>query len=130
MLRRLALILVLLAFVPACTPQPTTTSTMRMLEVKASLDTLWTRYAFASDTHDAAGFGLLFAEDATLALPNVPTKRGLPAIEECLGQLYTGVDATALRVDQHLSGAGERRDRSVGAAGLAARVGAFHQQQQ
>jgi hypothetical protein len=73
---------------------------MRMLEVKASLDTLWTRYAFASDAHDSVGFGLLFAEDASLALPSLPTKRGLPAIEECLSSLYSGVDATALRIDQ------------------------------
>jgi hypothetical protein len=92
-------LLALLTLVPACTTQ-TAPTPVRILEVKASLDTLWTRYAFASDTHDAGGFRLLFVDDAMLALPNVPTKRGLAAIEECLASLYTGVDATALRIDQ------------------------------
>ncbi|MEK7348568.1 MAG: SgcJ/EcaC family oxidoreductase [Candidatus Eisenbacteria bacterium] len=100
MMRFLAVALFLLALVPACTTQ-TTSSPVRTLEVKASLDTLWTRYAFASDAHDAGGFALLFVDDATLALPGVPTKRGRAAIEECLGSLYSGVDATALRIDQH-----------------------------
>ena len=99
MMRFLAVTLFLLALVPACTTQ-TTSSPVRTLEVKASLDTLWTRYAFASDAHDADGFGLLFVDDATLALPGVPTKRGRAAIKECLGSLYSGVDATALRIDQ------------------------------
>lgn len=107
-MRLLAVVLFLLALalVPACTTQ-TTSSPLRSLEVKSSLDTLWTRYAFASDAHDAGGFGLLFADDATLALPGAATKRGRAAIEECLGALYSGVDATALRINtQDLNVAG------------------------
>lgn len=107
-MRPLAVVLFLLALalVPACMTQ-TTSSPLRSLEVKSSLDTLWTRYAFASDAHDAGGFGLLFADDATLALPGAPTKRGRAAIEECLGALYSGVDATALRINmQDLNVAG------------------------
>lgn len=115
MIRRFVAALFVLALVPACSSKAPAPTPMRMLEVKASIDTLWTRYAFASDAHDAGGFGLLFAEDAILALPNVPTKRGVPAIEECLGQLYSGVDATALRIDhQYLSVSGSFAFQSGG----------------
>lgn len=99
MIRRFGLVLVLLALIPACASQPSAPSPMRILEVKASLDTLWTRYAFASDAHDAGGFELLFASDATISFSNAPTVTGAPAIGEFLGKLYSGVDATALRVD-------------------------------
>ncbi|HEU4724771.1 MAG TPA: hypothetical protein VFU59_05660 [Candidatus Eisenbacteria bacterium] len=107
MIRVLAVALFLLALLPACSSQPQAPTPMRMLEVKGSIDTLWTRFAFASDAHDSVGFGLLFVEDATLAMSGVPTKKGVREIEECLGSLYTGLDATALRIDnQHLSVSG------------------------
>jgi len=97
-MRPFAVALFLLALVPACSTESTSSPT-RMLSVKASLDTLWTRFAFAADAHDAGGFGLLFTDEATLALSGVPTKKGRAEIEECLGALYSGVDATALRID-------------------------------
>ncbi len=97
-MRPFFLALFLLTLVPACSTESTSSPT-RMLAVKASLDTLWTRYAFSGDAHDAGGFGLLFTDEATLAISGVPTKKGRAEIEECLGALYTGVDATALRID-------------------------------
>lgn len=97
-MRPFAIALFLLALVPACSTESTSSPT-RMLEVKASLDTLWTRYAFAGDARDAGGFGLLFTDEATLSISGVPPKKGRAEIEECLGSMYSGVDATALRID-------------------------------
>jgi len=97
-MRPFAIAFLLLALIPACSTESTSSPT-RMLEVKASLDTLWTRYAFAADARDAGGFGLLFTDEATVALSDAPTARGRAAIEEFLGKRYTGVDATALRID-------------------------------
>ena len=99
MIRRFAAVSLLLALLPACASQPAAPSPMRVLEVKASLDSLCTRYAFAADAHDAGGFELLFGDDATLSLSGEPTVKGRTAIGESLGKHYSGIDATGYRVD-------------------------------
>ncbi len=115
MLRGFAFALLLLTLVPACSNQPSRPTPIRLLEVKSSLDTLWTRYAFASDAHDAGGFELLFVDDATLAFSSAPTVKGGSAIGAFLEKSYSGVDATAFRVDgQYLNVMGNTAFQSGG----------------
>lgn len=97
MLGRLALALVVSALVPACNTQ-STPSAVSALEVKAAVDSLWTRYAYASDTKDAAAFGALFAEDATLVRSGAATVHGRDAIQTSLVSIYADLDPTGLRV--------------------------------
>jgi uncharacterized protein (TIGR02246 family) len=92
------LALLVLAVIPACGTQ-TTRSAVGTLEVKAAIDSLWTGYAHASDSKDAAAFGALFTEDATLVSSGAPTVRGREAIQTYLASHYTGVDATGMRVE-------------------------------
>jgi len=95
--RSLAFALLISGFISACTPQ-TSQSPVSTLAVKAAIDSLWTHYAVASDQRDAAAFGALFTEDATLMYSGAPTARGREAIQTYLASLYSGIDATGLRV--------------------------------
>jgi len=73
-------------------------SALQAAKAKASIDSLWTQYAVASDQRDSAAFANLFTDDASLVFSNAPTVRGRKAIGDFLGSLYTGVDATGFRV--------------------------------
>ena len=73
-------------------------SALQAAKAKASIDSLWTQYAVASDQRDAAAFANLFTEDASLVQSGAPTARGRKAIADFLASLYTGIDATGLRV--------------------------------
>ena len=73
-------------------------SALQAAKAKASIDSLWTRYAVASDQRDAAAFGKLFTEQATLVYSGAATVHGRKEIGDFLALLYTGVDATGLRV--------------------------------
>jgi len=87
----------ILALIPACAGQPTP-SAFESLAAKAAIDTLWTGYAHASDRKDAAAFGALFTEDATLVYSGAPTVRGRDQIQTFLASLYADVDPTGLRI--------------------------------
>ena len=73
-------------------------SAVQAAKAKTSIDSLWTRYAVASDQRDAAAFASLFTEDASLVQSGAPTVRGRTAIGDSLASHYTGIDATGLRV--------------------------------
>lgn len=73
-------------------------SALQAAKAKTSIDSLWTRYAVASDQRDAAAFANLFTEDASLVQSDAPTVRGGTAIGDFLAARYTGIDATGLRV--------------------------------
>jgi len=94
----LVLTLLILALVPACGTQ-STRSAVGALEVKAAVDSLWAGYAHASDRKDAAAFGALFTEDATLVCSGAPTVHGREAIQTFLVSMYADVDPTGLRVE-------------------------------
>ena len=96
-LRSISLALLILAGIPACKMRASS-SPVATLEVKAAIDSLWAGYAHASDRRDAAAFGALFTEDATLLYSGVPTVRGREAIQTHLASLYSGIDATGLRI--------------------------------
>ena len=95
--RSLAFALLISGLFSACAPQ-TSRSPVTTLAIKAAIDSLWTGYAHASDRRDAAAFGALFTEDATLMYSGAPTARGREAIRTYLASLYSGIDATGLRV--------------------------------
>jgi len=95
--RSLAFALLISGFISACAPQ-TSQSPVSTLAVKAAIDSLWTHYAIASDQRDAAAFGALFTEDATLTYSGVPTASGREAIQTYLASRYSGIDATGWRV--------------------------------
>lgn len=95
---RFAIALLIVAGVPACGTR-TSTSAVNTLGVKAAIDSLWSGYAHASDQKDAAAFGALFAEDATLDYSGVPTRHGREDIQQFLVALYADVDPTGLRVE-------------------------------
>lgn len=95
--RSLSLALMLLAGISACQLR-TTPSPVATLEVKAAIDSLWTGYAHASDSRDAAAFGALFTEDAALDYSGAPTVHGREAIQAHLASLYSAIDATGLRI--------------------------------
>jgi len=97
-MRSFLALLVILAAVPACRKE-TTPSAFESLSVKAVIDSLWTGYAHASDTKDAAAFGALFTEDATVTYSGVPTVHGRDAIQAFLVKLYADIDPTGLRVE-------------------------------
>jgi uncharacterized protein (TIGR02246 family) len=90
--------LLALVLTPACARQ-STPSAVLALEVKAAVDSLWTAYAHASDRKDAAAFGALFTEDATLVYSGDPTVHGREAIQSFLAALYAPVDPTGLRIE-------------------------------
>lgn len=95
---RLAITLMVLTLLPACGTQ-STRSAVGALEVKAAVDSLWARYAHASDRKEAAAFGALFTEDATLVCSGAPTVHGREAIQTFLISMYADVDPTGLRVE-------------------------------
>src|SRR5215510_7339371 len=78
--------------------------------------------ASTATTHMIGGRTLTFAVSAVSAMAGVP-KSAPPS-------MWASLRGSAMGVDQHLSGTGERQRRSVVPAGLAARIGAFHQQHQ
>jgi len=90
-------LLLLLALVPGCGAQ-STTSAVSVFEARASVDSLWAGYARAAHAKDAAAFGALFVEDATLDFSTAPTVRGRDAIQSFLLKLYEGVSTTGIRV--------------------------------
>jgi uncharacterized protein (TIGR02246 family) len=96
-MRFAALPLLILASLPSCASNDLETA-LGTAKAKTSLDSLWTAYAVASDQRDPIAFEALFTEDAVLVFSGVPTARGRRAIGECLASLYSGVDATGLRV--------------------------------
>ena len=96
-MRHLILLLLIAALTASCTTTQGT-SGMDVAVAKQSADSLWTRYALASDQHDAAGFGAIFTDDATLAYGNAPTVTGRPAIQHFLDSLYANFDATGFKV--------------------------------
>ena len=73
-------------------------SSLQAAKAKASIDSLWTKYALAADQRDAAAFGKLFTQDATLSFAGGPNVHGGTAIADFLAKRFTGVDATGLRV--------------------------------
>jgi uncharacterized protein (TIGR02246 family) len=87
-----------LLLLPACAKQEAP-SAVQALTVRAAIDSLWAGYARASDQKDAAAFGQLFTEDATLARSNAPTVRGREDIQRYLAATYKDVDPTGLRVE-------------------------------
>ncbi len=95
---RFALAILALTLIPACVTR-TISSAVGTLEVKAAVDSLWTGYAHASDRKDAAAFGALFAEDATLVYSGAPTQRGREEIQQFLVALYADIDPTGLRIE-------------------------------
>jgi uncharacterized protein (TIGR02246 family) len=93
-----ALALLLLAvLIPACSTR-SMPSAAETFDAKAAVDSLWSGYARASDRKDAAAFGALFAEDATLVYSNAATVRGREAIQKFLAGLYAGIDPIGLSV--------------------------------
>lgn len=97
-LRAVALLLAIGALIPACAKQ-TTPSAFEALSVKASIDSLWTAYAHASDRKDADAFGAFFTEDAVLVHTGAATVRGREAIQTFLASRYADIDPTGLKVD-------------------------------
>ena len=75
-------------------------SAFNALSVKASMDSLWTKYATAADRRDSTAFGELFTEDGSLVFDGAPTVRGRDAIRSFLRSLYASIDATGMRVSQ------------------------------
>jgi len=96
-MRSLAFALLVSGFISACAPQ-TSRSPVSTLAIKAAIDSLWTRYAVASDQRDPAAFGALFTEDATLMYSGAPTASGREAIQTYLASRYSDIDATGWRV--------------------------------
>ncbi|HEX7077909.1 MAG TPA: nuclear transport factor 2 family protein [Candidatus Eisenbacteria bacterium] len=96
-MRFLFLLLLVLAVVPSCGGNNLDTA-LEAAKAKSAIDSLWTRYAVASDQHDAIGFESLFIEDGTLVYDRAPTVNGRRAIGAFLDSLYRGVDATGLRI--------------------------------
>lgn len=87
-------------FLASCALPSRTPTLSENLNVKVSIDSLWTRYATAADERDSTAFGPLFAEDAALVFSNAPTVQGRGNIQTFLGALYGPVDVTGLRVTQ------------------------------
>lgn len=87
-----------LLLISACARQ-STPSAVETMEVKAAVDSLWVGYAHASDRKDAAAFGTLFTEDATLVYSGESTVHGREAIQSFLAALYAPVDPTGLRIE-------------------------------
>ena len=96
-MRTAILALLVLAVIPACNLE-STRSAVGTLEVRAAIDSLWTGYAHASDQRDAAAFGALFTEEASLDYSGAPTARGREAIQAFLTARYGAIDATGFRV--------------------------------
>lgn len=96
-MRTLVFSLLALATLASCATNDVD-SALQAAKAKTSIDSLWTRYAAASDQRDSAAFAELFTEDASLVFSTAPTVRGREAIGGFLATLYTGVDATGLRV--------------------------------
>lgn len=90
--------LALLAVLPACSVTQDLDTASQAAAAKASLDSLWVRFADAADRRDREGFGSLFADDGVLVSSGAPTVRGRMAIQEHLASRYSGVDITALRI--------------------------------
>jgi uncharacterized protein (TIGR02246 family) len=116
-MRSFLALLLILAAVPACQKE-TTPSAFESLSVKTAIDSLWTGYAHASDTKDAAAFGALFTEDATITFSGVPTAHGRDAIGALLVKLYADIDATGLRVQP---------DETRVSGTLAVQIGSFEE---
>jgi uncharacterized protein (TIGR02246 family) len=91
-------LLLLLALAPGC-GTGTTTSAASVFEAKAAVDSLWAGYAAAAHAKDAAAFGKLFVEDATLDFSTAPTEHGRDAISAYLAKLYEDVSTTGMRVE-------------------------------
>lgn len=91
------LILPIFALVASCGANDVD-SALQAARAKASIDTLWTRYAEASDQHDATAFAAIFTEDATFAFAGAPSVHGGKAIGDYLAARSANIDATGLRV--------------------------------
>ena len=85
------------AFAASCTTQQGTGG-MDIAVAKSAADSLWTRYATASDQHDAAALGALFTDDARLTFSNAAPVTGPEAIGKFLASLYVNWDLTGFRV--------------------------------
>jgi uncharacterized protein (TIGR02246 family) len=90
----------LLALLLTACGKETEQTAFNALGVKASLDSLWTRYATAADKRDSTALGGLFTEDASIVFSGAPTVLGRDAIRPYLRSLYSSIDATGLRVSQ------------------------------
>ena len=95
---RLLIVTCLAVCVASCTSEGGHETALQVSEVKASIDSLWTMYATASDQRDAIAFESLFMEDGVLVFSNAPTVRGRKEIGEFLAELYKPIDATGMRV--------------------------------
>ena len=73
-------------------------SAVQAAKAKASIDSLWTQYAVASDQRDAAAFERLFTEDATLSFQGTPNYHGGKEIAAMLAARFRDIDATRFRV--------------------------------
>jgi uncharacterized protein (TIGR02246 family) len=92
------LVVFLGAILVSCAPE-SGPSAVDVVGARSAVDSLWTRYAEASDRHDAAAFEPLFEEEAILAFSTAPTVRGRAAIGAFLASRYAQVDATGLHVE-------------------------------
>lgn len=73
-------------------------SAVQAARAKASIDSLWTQYAVASDQRDAAAFERLFTQDATLSFQGSPNLHGGKEIAAALAERFKNIDATRFRV--------------------------------
>jgi uncharacterized protein (TIGR02246 family) len=96
-MRIVILSLLILALVPSCATNDVD-SALQAARAKASIDSLWTRYALASDQRDAAAFAEIFTDDATIVFAGAPSVHGRRAIGDFLAARSKDIDATGLRV--------------------------------
>lgn len=73
-------------------------SAVQAAKAKASIDTLWTQYAVASDQRDAAAFERLFTPDATLSFQGAENLHGGKEIAAALAARFRDIDATRFQV--------------------------------
>jgi len=73
-------------------------SAVQAAKAKASIDSLWTQYAVASDQRDAAAFERLFTQDATLSFQGSENLHGGKEIAAVLAARFKDIDATRFRV--------------------------------
>lgn len=96
-MRIVLLLLVLVAFVPAC-GGPNLDTAMQAAQAKSSLDSLWASYAVAADQRDEIAFESLFSAEAMLDFTGAPTVTGKSAIGAFLKERYTPIDETGFKV--------------------------------
>ena len=97
-MRTLVVLILLAVALASCTTEQGT-SALDEAVAKASVDSLWQRYAKAIDQPDSADLRDLFTLNAVYDVSGQATAKGPSAIQASLDSTYRDFDATAFRVE-------------------------------